>query len=255
MSDEVTRSGSREPAGQRAGGVARGRTPGYLVNRDFARLWYGQAISGVGDFVFDTTLTLWIATVLLARSRWAPAAVSGLTLCAFGATMVVGPLAGVFVDRWSKRRTMLISEVVRGTLVGVLALITLLPRTAFPVGVWLVLLYVVVIVVNSAGQFFNPARFATIGEIVRGESDRAKAFGLSQATAAGAVILGPPIAAPLLFALGIQWAMFLNAASYAVSFFAIRSVVFPASDADRGSRSAAAAGGLAWRGVPSSPTG
>ena len=32
-----------------------------LVNRDFAKLWYGQAISSVGDFVFTTTLTLWIA--------------------------------------------------------------------------------------------------------------------------------------------------------------------------------------------------
>ncbi len=248
MGDEMTAPGSREPVAERAGGsVAGDRAPKFLVNRDFARLWSGQAISGVGDFVFDTTLTLWIATVLLAGSRWAPAAVSGLMLCAFGATMVIGPLAGVFVDRWSKRRTMLLSELVRGTLVGVLAVITLVPRTAIPVGVWLVLLYVVVIVVNSAGQFFNPARFATIGEIVHGESDRAKAFGLSQATAAGAVILGPPIAAPLLFALGIQWAMFLNAASYAVSFLAIRSVVFPASDAGRGSRIAAAAGGPAWR--------
>ncbi|WP_112247951.1 MFS transporter [Kribbella monticola] len=209
------------------------RVSRFLVNRDFARLWYGQAVSSIGDYVFDTTLTLWIATELLAHSHWAPAAVSGLMLCAFFATMVVGPLAGVFVDRWSLRRTLLRSEAIRGIVVGTLALITLLPTSTLPVGVWLILLYAVVLVVNSAGQFFNPARFATIGEIVEGEADRAKAFGLGQATAATAVILGPPIAAPLLFALGIKWAMFINCASYVVSYLAIRSVRFPATDASR----------------------
>ncbi len=228
MDDEVTATRSTG-----------GRVAKFLVNRDFARLWYGQAISSIGDFVFDTTLTLWIATELLAGSHWAPAAVSGLMLCAFIATMVIGPLAGVFVDRWSLRSTLLRSEVIRIVVVGTLALITLLPQKSLPVAVWLVLLYAVVLVVNSAGQFFNPARFATIGEIVHGEADRAKAFGLGQATAATAVILGPPIAAPLLFALGIKWAMFINCASYLVSYFAIRSIRFPAADSARAAGSTA----------------
>ena len=218
-----------------------GRTPKFLINRDFARLWYGQALSTVGDFVFDTTLTIWIATELLAKSDWAPAAVSGLMLCALVAIMVVGPAAGVFVDRWSRRRTMLVSEIVRGVLVALLMLLTLLPTDTFPVGVWLALLYAIVFVVNSAGQFFNPARFATIAEIVPGEADRTKAFGLGQATAATAAIIGPPLAAPLLITLGIQWALLINALSYAVSFFAIRSVNFPAADPDRVTEAAAGA--------------
>ncbi|WP_412537951.1 MFS transporter [Longispora sp. K20-0274] len=196
----------------------------FLINRDFARLWSGQAISVVGDFVFDTTLTIWVAKELLAGSRWAPAAVSGLMLCTVLAIMVVGPVAGVFVDRWDRKRLMLGTEVLRGVLVGALTLVTLLPTGALPTGVWLALLYFVVFVVNAAGQFFNPARFATIGEIVPGEADRARAFGLGQATQSTAVIIGPPLAAPLLFSVGIQWALLLNAVSYAVSFLAIRGV-------------------------------
>ena len=135
------------------------------------------------------------------------------------------------MDPWSRRRTMLASEVIRGLLVALLTLVTLLPRDALPAGVWLTILYGVVFVVNAAGQFFNPARFATIGEIVPGEADRAKAVGLGQATAATAAIIGPPLAAPLLFALGIQWALLINALSYAVSFFAVRSVHFPVPEA------------------------
>lgn len=224
------------------------RAPNCLINRDFARLWYGQAISTVGDFAFDTTLTIWVATVLLAKSDYAPAAVSGLMLCALIAILVVGPAAGVFVDRWSKRRTMLVSEIIRGVLVTLLMFVTLLPRDTFPVGVWLALLYAIVFVVNSAGAFFNPARFATIADIVPGEADRTKAFGLGQATAATAAIIGPPLAAPLLITFGIQWALLINALSYVVSFFAIRSVSFPAADTARDTETPAeAAAKPAWR--------
>jgi MFS family permease len=198
-----------------------------LVNRDFARLWYGQAISSIGDLVFDTTLTLWIAVELMPHNRYAPAAVSGLLLCATVAIMVVGPAAGVFVDRWSHRTTMLRTEVIRAALVGGLTLATLLPVDALPVGVWLALIYAVVFVVNGTSQFFNPARFATIGGIVSGEAEQTRAFGISQATGAAALIIGPPLASPLLFSLGIEWALGLNALSYVVSYVAIRSMRFP----------------------------
>jgi MFS family permease len=211
--------------------VVHNRVSNFLVNRDYARLWSGQAISVVGDCAFDTTLIIWVAKVLMAGNRWAPAAASGLMLCALVAIMVVGPIAGVFVDRWSRRRIMLSSEVIRGLAVGALALLTFLPQDDLPVTVWLIMLYAVVFVVSSAGQFFNPARFATIGDIVPGEVDRARAFGLGQATNATAAIIGPPLATPVLFTLGIQWALLFNALSYGVSFLAIRSVRFPAADA------------------------
>lgn len=35
-----------------------------LINRNYARLWSGQAVSTIGDYVFDTTLVLWVGTVL-----------------------------------------------------------------------------------------------------------------------------------------------------------------------------------------------
>jgi MFS family permease len=200
----------------------------YLINRDYARLWYGQALSTVGDYVFDTTLMVWVASVLLKHNRWGPIAVSGLMLSMLVAVMVVGPIAGVFVDRWSKRRTMMRSEIIRGVLVGALTIVTLLPTDTLPTWLWLAMTYLVIFGVNATGQFFGPARFATIGDIVTGEVDRAKAFGIGQATAATATIIGPPLAAPLLFAVGIQWALALNALTYAVSYFAIRSVHFTA---------------------------
>lgn len=203
---------------------------GFLINRDYARLWSGQAASTVGDYVFDTTLTLWVATEIAKGKTWAPAAVSGVLLSVGAAVLLVGPLAGVFVDRWSHRRIMLNSELVRAGLVVILLLLSLVPVHDLPAGVWLTCIYLIVFGLNVAAQFFSPARFATIGAIVPGEADRARAAGIGQATTGAASILGPPLAAPLLFTVGVQWAMLINAISYVCSYLAIRSVRFPEAE-------------------------
>ncbi|GLY85239.1 MFS transporter [Actinoallomurus iriomotensis] len=194
-----------------------------LIDRNYTRLWFGQAVSSVGDAVFSTTLVLWVAVVLAKGRPWAPAAVSGVMLAMGGAVLLVGPVAGVFVDRWSKRGTMLRTEVVRGALVTVLTAVSFLPVHALPAGVWLAVIYVTVFALNAAAQFFSPARFAVIGDLVTGEADRARAAGIAQATGQTAWLVGPPLAAPLLFTAGLQWALLFNALSYAVSYFAIRS--------------------------------
>ena len=54
----------------------------FFVNRNFTLLWLGEGISVLGDFVFDTTLVLWIGTILAQGQPWAPMAVSGVLLCA-----------------------------------------------------------------------------------------------------------------------------------------------------------------------------
>jgi MFS family permease len=195
-----------------------------LINRDYGRLWYGQAISTLGDYAFNTTLVLWVATDLGAGKPWAPEAVSGVMLAAGAAILLTGPLAGVFVDRWNRRSTMLGTEVVRGIVVCLLTVLFFVPVRALPVWAWLAAVYIVVFILNGAGQFFGPARFAMIGSVVPGEDDRARAAGIGQATNATVSIIGPPLAAPLLFTAGAQWALLFDAATYAVSYFAIRSV-------------------------------
>ncbi|MEV7419442.1 MFS transporter [Streptomyces sp. NPDC089919] len=195
-----------------------------LINRDYTRLWFGQAVSSVGDAVFNTTLVLWVATVLAKDQSWAPVAVSGIVMASSVAVLGIGPLAGVFVDRWDKRATMLRSEALRGVLVAVLTALTFLPAGALPTGAWLALVYVTVLLLNAAGQFFSPARFAVLADLVTGDADRARAAGIAQATGETAWIIGPPLAAPLLFTAGLQWALLLNGLSYAVSYLAIRSI-------------------------------
>src|SRR5579885_2288719 len=92
----------------------------FLINRDFGLLWGGQSISNVGDFVFDTTLILWIATIIAGGQTWAPLAVSGVLVATAVPIFLIGPIAGVFVDRWNKRQTMLAMDATRAILIALL---------------------------------------------------------------------------------------------------------------------------------------
>jgi MFS family permease len=193
-----------------------------LANRNYARLWYGQAASAIGDTVFCTTLVLWVSQVLAHGAPWAPAAVSGILVAAGAAVALVGPVAGVFVDRWNRKSTMMRTEVIRAAMVATLTGLSFVPVRDLPVGLWLATVYLVVFVLNASGQFFNPARFATIGDVVHGEAERVRAAGLAEATTSAAGIIGPPIAVLLLLTAGFQWALAANAISYVVSYLATR---------------------------------
>jgi MFS family permease len=206
----------------------------FLINRDFALLWSGQSISSIGDMVFNITLLLWIATQLGAGQSWAPAAVSGIIAADLVPTFLVGPFAGVFVDRWAKRNTMLVMDALRAILI--LCLLPALGIVPLPggllghpsVGVKLGATYAVVVLATVCSQFFGPSRTALTGDVVPPD-DLTRASGMEQMTQSLAVIIGPPVAAPMLFAFGVRWALIINALSFVLSFLALVLIRAPES--------------------------
>ncbi|MGY0233315.1 MFS transporter [Longispora urticae] len=200
-----------------------------LINRNYRYLWLGQAVSLVGDMVFHTTLLLWVATVLLKGKSYAPMASSAVLIVASTATVLVGPVAGVYVDRWNKKRTMLRADLLRAALIAALAGLAFLPAGSVPVALVLLLTGLAVALTTAVSQFFNPARAVMIGDVVPADQ-RGRAAGYGQATNALASIIGPPLAAPLLFTVGPQWALIANAVSFLASFAAIRAVRPPVTE-------------------------
>jgi MFS family permease len=216
-----------EPAAEPKQAVAK---PGLLINRNFALLWYGQAVSQIGDWVFDTTLVIWIGTVLGRGQPWAPLAVSGVLLATALPYFCVGPIAGVFVDRWDKRRTMLAADGIRAGLILLLLALTALPFVRLPLGGILAAVYVTVFLASLCSQFFRPSLTALIGDLVA-EPYRVRASGLSELTANLAFVIGPAFAGPLVFGIGVGWALLINAVSFAVSFAALFAIRPPAAAA------------------------
>lgn len=210
------------------------RKPGLLISRNFALLWAGQSISFIGDSLLDFTLALWIAFDLGHGQAWAPLAVSGVMVSASMGTLVIGPIAGVFVDRWDKRRTMLRVIILQALLTASLLLLAdLVPLPFFaggrlPVAAKLAMLYTVNFAVYGSVQFTRPARTALIGDLVA-ERDRPQASGLIETMANLSFLIGFGIAPVLFVPFGIGFALIADALSFVVAFVAILGVKAPPS--------------------------
>ena len=205
-----------------------------FINRNFALLWWGQAISSVGDYAWDTALVLWVASFLVVGQSWAPLAVSGVVLAATIPQIVVGPLAGVFVDRWDKRQTMIRMAALQAIFAVLLVLpaadfsLPLIGHVQLPLFWRLGVIFADVALLAIFAQFFIPAQLALIKDIVR-PARQDQALEVFQAIQGLSVIIGPPVAALLVFGLGVMWALVLNALSFVVVFLASRAIQSPPS--------------------------
>src|SRR5215831_9803067 len=159
-----------------------------LINRNFAWLASGQAISNLGDFVFSTTLFIWVFTL-----THSAAAVSGVLAAQYIPIFLLGPLAGVFVDRWDRRHTMLISDLIR-------AGVATLPLLA-PASLRLQAIYTSVFLISALGRFFLPAESGVLQVIVTGQKQM-RAASIKQATFTHSIIVGPALASSLYFVVG-----------------------------------------------------
>jgi MFS family permease len=191
-------------------------------NRDYWWLWLGQTISTLGDEVFTITITLWVATVVAGGEAWAPLAVAGVMLADVLPVMFFSLVAGVYSDRWNRRRIMLFADAARFFLIAGLASVVFM-EPLLSRGALLAITAAVGALVSTANQFFYPARLGMLGAVVP-DADRERAASIATGTTALAGIVGPSVGAVLLVAVGAQWAILLNAFSFLVSFVAVARV-------------------------------
>ena len=185
-----------------------------LINRNYTLLWLGGTISLIGDILFTMMLILWVGTLLQNQSA-APLAVSGVVLAAALPALLIGPFAGVFVDRWPKQRTMRIMDALRAVLVC--SLLPISGPLLLPLAVKLTIMYLVVAAVSGLSQFFTPATKAILKEVVPQEQlTRASALTVGAGVFSWAI--GSACAGICYVSLGAGWAIALNAASFACSW-------------------------------------
>jgi MFS family permease len=196
--------------------------PALRHNRDYGWLWLGQAVSLLGDEVFVITIMLWVGTVVVGDLPWAPLAVAVVMVAEALPVMLFSLIAGVYSDRWNRRRIMLVTDAARCILIGGLAGVAI-AGPAVPQGVLFAATAAVGMLVSTATVFFNPARFGLLGAVVA-DADRERMASVATGTAALTGIIGPSLGAVLFVMAGVQWAMLLNAASFAVSFVAVARV-------------------------------
>jgi predicted MFS family arabinose efflux permease len=130
--------------------------------------------------------------------------------------ILVGSVAGVFVDRWDRRRTLIVADLLRALL-----LLGLLPVRS-PETVWIV--FAVSFVQATLGQFFNPAKDALIPRLV-GEEDLLAANSLSSLSGQLTLLVGPLLGGASLALFGIASSILADSASFLFSALMAACVV------------------------------
>jgi len=173
------------------------------TNRDFRLLFFGQTISQLGDW-FN-----WVAvSALLLDLTGSARAVAWLLIVQFLQMALVGPMAGVVVDRFNRRTIMIAADLIRGTLI----LRLLFVRDAHYV--WIA--YVVMSLLAAATAFFEPARTATIPNVTSAD-ELMPANALASATWSAMLAVGASIGGVVTAVFGRDIAFVIDAVSFYAS--------------------------------------
>ena len=170
--------------------------------RDFRLLWSAQLVSTVG-----TALTDLAAGILVFRVTGSALSVGLMFMAVSVPTLFVGLIAGVFVDRYDRRKIMVIADLLRA---GIVASIP------FLITINLALLYVAVALVSAISQFFNPANDALLPEVASDE-ELAAANSWIMISSFGSTSIGFALSGLLAAAFDINWAFWLDAVTFLIS--------------------------------------
>jgi MFS family permease len=176
-------------------------------NANYRRVWLGMVVSEIGDY-FNNVAVFSLAM----ETTGSGLVVSAVMLSRAIPAALAGPLAGVLLDRFDRKRIMIASDVIRAV-VALGFLLTLQCKEAW-------LLYVLSALLMFASPFFTSGRAAILPAIASTQELEA-ANSLTQTTQWATLTAGTILGGLSTARLGYQWAFLLNAASFLFSAAAI----------------------------------
>jgi MFS family permease len=162
-----------------------------LTLRDFGLVWGAGFLSMLAGWALQVALP-----ILIYDLSGSATAVSLAAIVSLLPRLIVAPIAGVFVDRWNRQRTMWVSNLVRASIV--LVLVAVEDRST------IVLLYVVLFANSIVAQFLIPAENALLPTLVPDERDLPAANSLNSLNNNLAMLLGPAVGGTLLTIAGFD---------------------------------------------------
>ncbi|WP_448273143.1 MFS transporter [Nostoc sp. DSM 114160] len=171
-----------------------------LKNPNFLALWGGQVFSQLADKVYLVLMIALINTQFQGSNQSISGWVSVLMMAFTIPAVLFGSVAGVFVDRWSKKAVLVATNIWRGILVLSIPFMLWLTHDWKPIGllpVGFVIILGVTFLVSTLTQFFAPAEQAAIPLIVE-EQHLLSANSLYTTTMMASVIVGFAVGEPLL---------------------------------------------------------
>ena len=194
----------------RLGGVGTAYA-GIIRSRSYFPLWLGQLLSGFGDTLHYIALVM-----LVFRLTGQGVAVAGVVAAEIVPVLLLGPIAGVIIDRLNRKTVLVGSDLFRSVLV--LSLV-------WPQGVWHA--YLVAAGLAAGNTFFGPTVQAVIPALTTPDQ-RLAANSVAWSTGRLVQILASAIAGGLIALVGTGSAFAVNAASFAISAALVLLLPIPA---------------------------
>jgi MFS family permease len=193
-------------------------------NHNYRQTWMGQVVSEIGDYFNNIAVF-----ALVMEKSGSGMVVSGVMLSRAIPAMLAGPIAGVLLDRFDRKRIMIASDLVRAAVALAFVLTINQPRP------WL--LYLLSAGLMFASPFFTSGRAAILPTIATADELHA-ANSLTQTTQWATLTAGTLLAGFSAAALGYEWAFIINSLSFVFSAWAIWRIHVP--EGFRASREGAA---------------
>lgn len=170
--------------------------------RDFSLMRSGQLVSTIGS-----SLTSLASSILVFRITHSALSVGLMLMATAAPSLLVGLVAGVFVDRYDRRKIMMAADLARAVLV--LLIPFLVPHSI----AWL---YVIVLISSAIGQFFDPAYESVLPEVAS-EEELAAANSLMAISSFGSTAIGFAASGLIASRFPIEYVFYLDSFSFVFS--------------------------------------
>jgi lauroyl/myristoyl acyltransferase/predicted MFS family arabinose efflux permease len=195
------------------GGRGRASLAGLLRRGNFSLLWSSTFTSQLGDHLNLMALAALIFSLSGGATRGFE--FSKILLLASAPVLIFGPISGVYADRLSRKKMMIVSDLLRA---GLVATIPLLINS-------MVLVYVIVFLVFTINRFYLSARSAAMPQIVS-DSELMAANSLLNVAMMATIMIGPWGGGILVERFGFTFGFLADAGTYVVSALLAAFIVF-----------------------------
>ncbi len=182
------------------------------AHRSFRLLLIGGTISALGDRV---AYIAFLAAVTSASPD--TLGIFGISIAEMLPAIVAAPLVSLVVDRFDRRRLMLIADLARGVLFVVVVIVP---------GIWL--LFVIAFLTSSFAVLFDPARQALEPHYLPPD-ELTQANGMRQSLMSVVLVLGPALGGFIVGAFGFRTALLFDAITFFISAILVAQLDAPAA--------------------------
>ena len=174
-----------------------------LRRRDFALLWTGGLVSVAGDWVLNAALPFFVY-----EETGSTVATAGMIVARLAPSVVLGSVAGVFVDRWNRKRVLVWANLLQAAIVALLVLV--------PGEGWLWVVFAVAAAQSVVSSFSSPAESALLPSLV-GPEELLAANSLNTLNNRIARLAGVPLGGVLLTYSGLEAVVVVDMLSFAAA--------------------------------------